>query len=45
MNGVLGQVANRPAPIAELDYAVVSMAALLLGIGLVMVKSLARFVA
>ncbi|HEV8647229.1 MAG TPA: putative lipid II flippase FtsW [Burkholderiales bacterium] len=39
MNGVLGHVANRPAPIAELDYAVVSLAALLLGIGLVMVYS------
>lgn len=39
MNGLLGHVANRPAPIAELDYAVVSLAALLLGIGLVMVYS------
>ena len=39
MNGVLGHVANRPAPIAELDYAVVNLAALLLGIGLVMVYS------
>ena len=39
MNGVLGHVVNRPAPIAELDYAVVSLAALLLGIGLVMVYS------
>ena len=39
MNGVLGHVANRPVPIAELDYAVVSLAALLLGIGLVMVYS------
>jgi len=39
MNGVLGHVANRPAPISELDYAVVSLAALLLGIGLVMVYS------
>jgi cell division protein FtsW len=39
MNGVLGHVASRPAPIAELDYAVVSLAALLLGIGLVMVYS------
>jgi cell division protein FtsW len=39
MSGVLGHVASRPAPIAELDYAVVSLAALLLGIGLVMVYS------
>jgi cell division protein FtsW len=39
MSGVLGHVANRPAPIAELDYVVVSLAALLLGIGLVMVYS------
>ena len=39
MNGVLGHVANRPAPMAELDYVVVSLAALLLGIGLVMVYS------
>ena len=39
MNGVQGHVANRPATIAELDYAVVSLAALLLGIGLVMVYS------
>ena len=39
MNSVLGHVADRPAPIAELDYAVVSLAALLLGIGLVMVYS------
>ena len=39
MTGVLGHVANRPAPISELDYAVVSLAALLLGIGLVMVYS------
>jgi cell division protein FtsW len=39
MNDVLGHVANRPAPIAELDYAIVSLAALLLGIGLVMVYS------
>ena len=39
MNGVLGHVADRPAPIAELDYAVVSLVALLLGIGLVMVYS------
>jgi cell division protein FtsW len=39
MNGVLGHVANPPAPIAELDYAVVSLAALLLGTGLVMVYS------
>jgi len=39
MNGVLGHVANPPAPIAELDYAVVSLAALLIGIGLVMVYS------
>ncbi|HWH47625.1 MAG TPA: putative lipid II flippase FtsW [Burkholderiales bacterium] len=39
MNGVLGHVANRPAPMAELDYVVVSLAALLLSIGLVMVYS------
>ena len=39
MNGVPSHVANWPAPIAELDYAVVSLAALLLGIGLVMVYS------
>jgi cell division protein FtsW len=39
MNGVLGHIANRPAPMAELDYVVVSLAALLLGIGLVMVYS------
>ncbi len=39
MNGVLSHVANRPAPIAELDYSVVSLAALLLGIGMVMVYS------
>lgn len=39
MNGVVGHAANRPVPIAELDYAVVSLAALLLGIGLVMVYS------
>ena len=39
MTGVLGHVANRPAPISELDYAVVCLAALLLGIGLVMVYS------
>ncbi len=39
MNGVLGHVADRPAPIAEFDYAVVNLAALLLGIGLVMVYS------
>lgn len=39
MNGVLGHVANRPVPMAELDYVVVSLAALLLGIGLVMVYS------
>ena len=39
MNGVLGHVSNRPVPIAELDYAVVSLAALMLGIGLVMVYS------
>ena len=39
MNGVLGHIANRPAPMAELDYGVVSLAALLLGIGLVMVYS------
>lgn len=39
MNGVLGHIANRPTPMAELDYVVVSLAALLLGIGLVMVYS------
>jgi cell division protein FtsW len=39
MSGVVGHAANRPVPIAELDYAVVSLAALLLGIGLVMVYS------
>ncbi|HEV8259193.1 MAG TPA: putative lipid II flippase FtsW [Burkholderiales bacterium] len=39
MNGVLGYAANRPVPIAELDYAVVSLTALLLGVGLVMVYS------
>jgi len=39
MNGVLGAVANRPATIAELDYGVVSLSALLLGLGLVMVYS------
>jgi cell division protein FtsW len=39
MNGVLGHMVNRPAPMAELDYVVVSLAALLLGIGLVMVYS------
>jgi len=39
MNGVLGHVSNQSVPIAELDYAVVSLAALLLGIGLVMVYS------
>ena len=39
MNGVLGHIASRPAPMAELDYVVVSLAALLLGIGLVMVYS------
>lgn len=39
MNGALGIAAARPAPIAELDYAVVWLSALLLGIGLVMVYS------
>lgn len=39
MNGALGIAAARPAPIAELDYAVVWLSALLLGMGLVMVYS------
>ena len=39
MNSGLVHVASAPAPIAELDYSVVSLAALLLGIGLVMVYS------
>src|SRR6266446_474621 len=39
MVGSLGHAANRPVPIAELDYTVVSLAALLIGIGLVMVYS------
>ncbi len=39
MNGVYGAVASRPAPMAELDYGVVSLAVLLLGLGLVMVYS------
>lgn len=39
MNGVSGAVANRPAPMAELDYGVISLAVLLLGLGLVMVYS------
>lgn len=39
MNGALGTAAARPAPIAELDYAVVWLSVLLLGMGLVMVYS------
>jgi len=39
MNGVLGTLADRPAPMAEFDYGVVSTAVLLLGLGLVMVYS------
>ncbi len=39
MNGALGIAAARPAPTAELDYAVVWLSALLLGMGLVMVYS------
>ncbi len=39
MNGAYGVVADRPAPMAEFDYGVVSVAVLLLGLGLVMVYS------
>jgi cell division protein FtsW len=39
VNGVLGTIADRPAPMAEFDYGVVSTAVLLLGLGLVMVYS------
>lgn len=39
MNGMSGTVADRPAPMAEFDYGVVSVAVLLLGLGLVMVYS------
>ena len=40
MNGILGiRTAVRPAPIAELDYAVISVAGLLLALGLIMVYS------
>lgn len=39
MNASFGAVAGRPAPMAELDYGVVSASLLLLGLGLVMVYS------
>jgi cell division protein FtsW len=39
MNGAYGAIASRPAPMAELDYGVASLAMLLLGLGLVMVYS------
>ncbi len=39
MSSVFGAIAQRPAPMAEVDYGVVSVAALLIGLGLVMVYS------
>ncbi|MFN0038771.1 MAG: putative lipid II flippase FtsW [Burkholderiales bacterium] len=39
MNGLLGNAAARPLPYAELDYALVSFAGLLIALGLVMVYS------
>jgi len=39
MNGAFGAVVNRPAPMAELDYGVLSISFLLLALGLVMVYS------
>ncbi|HWA11647.1 MAG TPA: putative lipid II flippase FtsW [Burkholderiales bacterium] len=39
MSSVYGAIAHRPAPMAEFDYGVVSIASLLIGLGLVMVYS------